>query len=340
MRRSGGPKGRPPIHSSKMGVNSGECTQSPSSSQGLKNGKEDGSTSQPPTDSKEDDGDKKNDSGTGDSRLTKKPESTKENTASPYCNSSVLTKIIWDNTSVVALSFIAVVIAVFIALHWGGYLDLTTQDTTTQDTENVQTLSSDIKRIREEFPSQEEYIWGAFSSGIKETTQGIPTKPSVFMLLYETEDGTASCLAQRVGNISTHILKAGKSDPLLIIDGADLEHNETLAKDYGKLLEEYRPKVEEQRAMIINNLHKIPGIVAQSFHSFCDTVTPAVDKAVYLFTMKASGFSNRHNPTEVAEEELRKLWSGELDEDRLNPLITRITDMTVKIKPEKNLAQC
>lgn len=321
-----------------MGVNSGECTQSPSSSQGLKNGKEDGSTSQPPTDSKEDDGDKKNDSGTGDSRLTKKPESTKENTASPYFSSSVPTKI--KQPQKYYPIFIAVV-AVFIALLWVGYVYLTTQDT-----KNVQMLSlaielkSAIDHIRKEFPSQLEDIWGAFSAGIKETTQGIPTKPSVFMLLYETEDGTASCLAQRVGKMSTRILKADKSDPLLIIDGADLEHNETLAKDYGKLLEEYRPKVEEQRAMIINNLHKIPGIVAQSFHSFCDTVTPAVDKAVYLFTMKASGFSNRHNPTEVAEEELRKLWSGELDEDRLNPLITRITDMTVKIMPEKNLARC
>jgi hypothetical protein len=56
--------------------------------------------------------------------------------------------------------------------------------------------------------------------------------------------------------------------------------------------------------------------------------------------MKASGVSNRHNPTEVAEEELRKLWGDELDEDRLNPLITRITDMTMMIRPEKNLASC
>jgi hypothetical protein len=56
--------------------------------------------------------------------------------------------------------------------------------------------------------------------------------------------------------------------------------------------------------------------------------------------MKASGVSNGHNPTEVAEKELRKLWSDELDEDRLNPLIARITDMTMMIKPEKNLVPC
>jgi hypothetical protein len=160
------------------------------------------------------------------------------------------------------------------------------------------------------------------------------------MLLYETEEGTPICLAQKIGNISTHFLDAVKLHPLFI-EGADLEHNETLAEDYGILLEEYRPKVEEQRTVIVNNLHKIPGTVAQSFHSFCDTETPAVDKAVYFFTMKASGVtSNRDNPTAVAEEELRKLWSDKLDEDILNPLITRITDQTMMIKPEKNLAPC
>jgi len=368
-----------------MGGNSGEGTQDPSSSQGLKNGKEGGSTSvqhiyskaddghkkndsdtvdtdskeddghkkndsdRVDTDSKEDDGHKKNDSdtvdiyskeddghkkndsGTVDSQLTKKSECTKEKTASPNCSSSY-TKIIEK------YGYIFAIIVLFIACF-----SLPSQDTKkvkmslNKATEHIHEA---IEQFREEFPSQLEHIWGAFSAGIKETTQGEPTKPSVFMLLYETEERTAICLAQKIGNMSTYVLEGDKSNPLLIIDGADLEHNETLAKDYGRLLEEYRPKVEEQRAMIINNLHKIPGTVAQFFHSLCDTVTPAVDKAVYLFTMKASGVSNRHNPTEVAEEELRMLWSDELDEDILNPLIARITDMTMMIRPEKNMAPC
>jgi len=314
-----------------MGGNSGECTQSPSSSQGLKNENEDGSTFLPPTESKEEDGDKKNNSGKGDSRLTKKPECTKENTTSPYCSSSKHTEKKQPQ------NYHLVLIALFVAVL-GLVFGICS---TTQDTKNGKvSLNEAIGNIRDEFPSQLEDIWTVFSAGIKEITQGTHIKPSVFMLLYETDERTAICLARKVGNMSTHILEGDKSNPLLIIDGADLEHNETFAKDYGRLLEEYRPKVEEQRAMIINNLHKIPGTVAQSFHSFCDTVTPAVEKAVYLFTMKASGVSNRHNPTEVAEEELRKLWSDELDEDRLNPLITRITDVTMMIMPEKNLAPC
>lgn len=325
-----------------MGENSGKCTQSPSSSHRSMYPKEGGLTYLPYTDGKDDNG-CSTDSDTDDSQSIKKPEHTKENTASLYCNSSIFTKIIkqlqkyYDILRHNKMTFIAVAVAVVVALAL-AYLFLPS----TQDTEKVNKMSLKvaIELIREEFPSQLAHIWEEFSAGINETAQGTPTKPSVFMLLYETEEGTAICLAQKVGNMSTHLLDAEKSNPLLIIDGADLEHNETLAEDYGTLLDEYRPKVEEQRAMIINNLHKIPGTVAQSFHSFCDTVSPTVGKAVYLFTMKASGVSNRHNPTEVAEEELRKLWSDELDEDRLNPLITRITDMTMMIMPEKNLAPC
>jgi len=321
-----------------MGGNSGENTQSPSSSNDLKNPKEGGSTSVPHTDIKDEDDDKKNDSATSDSQLTKKSEHPKKNTASPNCNSSKLTKVKQPQKCCCILAIIVGVIAVIAAIALSrGYLHSTTQDT---EKGKEISLEDAIEHIREEFPTQLENIWKEFSAGIKETTEGTPTKPSVFMLLYETEEGTAICLAQKVGNMSTLLLKADKPNPLLIIDGTDLEHNETLVEDYGNLLEEYRPKVEEQRAMIINNLHKIPGTVAQSFHSFCDTVTPAVDKAVYLFTLKTSGVNNRRNPTEVAEEELRKLWSDELDEDRLSPLITRITDMTMMIRPEKNLAPC
>jgi hypothetical protein len=93
--------------------------------------------------------------------------------------------------------------------------------------------------------------------------------------------------------------------------------------------------------MIVKDLHKIPGIVAQSFHWFCDTVTPLVDKAIYLFTMKASGVTHaQDNPSMVAENELRKLWNGHLDEDKLMPLIMRITDNVMVIMPEKHHMLC
>jgi hypothetical protein len=210
---------------------------------------------------------------------------------------------------------------------------------TVQKAEREKYLRMDIQRIRDEFPSQLNTTWQAFSAGIKDV-QETPTKPSVFLLLHETEGGTPACLAWKIGNISAHFLSAKNTDPV-VLDGANIEKNQTLAEDYGILLDEYGPTVEERRTMIVKDLHKIPGIVAQSFHWFCDTVRPLVDKAIYLFTMKASGVSHaQHNPSRVAEKELRKLWNGQLHEDKLIPLIVRITDSVMVIMPEKHHMSC
>jgi hypothetical protein len=210
---------------------------------------------------------------------------------------------------------------------------------TVSESEREKYLRMDIKHISDEFPSQLNTTWQTFSAGIK-MVQEIPTKPSIFLLLHETEEGTPACLAWRIGNISAHFLNATNPQPI-ILDAAKIEHNQTLVKDYGILLEEYPPMVKEQRAMIVKDLHKIPGIVAQSFHFLCDIEAPLVDKAIYLFTMKASGVSHaKDNPTKVAEEELNKLWNGQVDEDKLMPLIVRITNNVMIIMPEKNLMSC
>jgi len=207
---------------------------------------------------------------------------------------------------------------------------------TASESELEKLLTQYIKNVSDEFPSQRRGTWRSFSSGIKDVPKD-PEKPAVFLMLHDTEEETPACLAIKIGSIATWFLNATNSQPV-VLEGVDLEHNETLAEDYGVLLEEYRSKVLEQRAVIVNNLHRIPGKVAQSFHSFCDVEVPLVGKAVYLFTMKASGVNHSSDkPTSLAEEELRKLWSGQVDEDALMPLIIRITGTTMVIEPEINI---
>jgi hypothetical protein len=208
---------------------------------------------------------------------------------------------------------------------------------TASESKHEKLLTQYIKEVSDEFPSQHEGTWRSFSSGIKDVSKD-PEKPAIFLLLHDTEEKTSACLAMKIGSIATWFLRATNSQPV-VLDGVDLEHNETLTEDYGVLLEEYRSKVLEQRAMIVIDLHRIPGKVAQCFRTFCDVEVPLVGKAVYLFTMKASGVNHSSDrPTSLAEEELRKLWSGQVDEDALMPLITRITGMTMVIEPEVNIA--
>jgi hypothetical protein len=235
------------------------------------------------------------------------------------------------------LVWIAVILGFSLyVLYYAEYL-LPLFSVTVTKSEKEKYLRMHIQHICDEFPSQLNTTWQAFSAGIK-MVQETPTTTSVFLLLHETDEGTPACLALKIGNIAAHFLNAPNPNPV-VLDGGNIENNQTLAEDYGILLEEYRPMVEERRTMIVKDLHKIPGIVAQSFHWLCDTVTPLVDKAIYLFTMKASGVSHaKDNLSEVAEKELKMLWSAQLDQDKLMPLIVRITGSVMLIMPEKNMS--
>jgi hypothetical protein len=241
------------------------------------------------------------------------------------------------------LCVIGVIAAIFVYNLYGGWgypgKVLPPSNVAVTKSEREKYLRIGIQQIHDEFPSQLNTTWLVFSAGIKEV-QETPTKPSLFLLLHETEEWTPACLAWKIGNISAHFLNARNPYPV-VLDGANIEKNQTLVEDYGILLDEYSPMVEERCVMIVKDLHKIPGTVAQSFHWFCDTVTPLVDKAVYLFTMKVSGVGHaKDNPYTLAEKELRRLWNAELDEDKLMPLIARITDTVMVIMPEKNHTPC
>jgi hypothetical protein len=233
----------------------------------------------------------------------------------------------------VVVAVVAVVAAQFLS-SWSN--TNITQEDTEKILHRVTELRGSIKGYSKEFPSQNKTIWAGFSSGIITVQE----KPPVFLLLHETEEETSACLARKIGSLAAHFLNATNPNPLLL-DGADIEHNETLHEDYGILLEEYRTRVEKQCAVIINNLQKIPGIVARFLHFLCDDVTPFVPKSVYFLTMKVSRINHvTDNPTALAEEELNRLWSGHLNQDILKPLVTRITGMAMVIMPEKNLTSC
>jgi hypothetical protein len=247
----------------------------------------------------------------------------------------------WMILSLIGL--IAAILVIYVFNSCGGWVNpgkvLPPSNVAVTKSEREKNLRIGIQQVHDEFPSQLSTTWEVFSSGIKEV-QETPTKPSLFLLLHEAEEWTPACLAWKIGNISAHFLNARYPYPV-VLDGANIENNQTLVEDYGILLEEYSPMVEERCTMIVKNLHKIPGIVAQSFHWFCDTVTPLVDKAVYLFTMKIPGVGHaKDSPYTLAENELRRLWNAQLDEDKLTPLIARITDTVMIIKPEKNHISC
>jgi hypothetical protein len=277
-----------------------------------------------------------------DNAKPKREESRSKRPATKQDLQEARTSYLWIPFIVVIVAIVATLIMCICKLCDGSVSPekvLSPSNAAVTKSEIKQDLSIGIQQISDEFPSQMSKTWQMFSAGIKEV-QKTPTKPSLFLLLHETEEWMPVCLAWKIGNISAHFLNATNPDPVILY-GADIENNQTLVEDYGILLHEYRPKVEERCAMIVKDLHKIPGTVAQSFHWFCDTVTPLVHKAVYLFTMKVSRVGHaKDNPYILAEKELKRTWNGQLDEDKLIPLIARITDTVMMIMPEENPIPC
>ncbi|PSN45692.1 hypothetical protein C0J52_11952 [Blattella germanica] len=200
-------------------------------------------------------------------------------------------------------------------------------------------LTQEIFSINKEFPSQPDNTWTEFSSGIKKVEEN-PSHPSVFLLLHEADEKTPMCLAQRIAKLAMRFLNATNNE-LLVLEGEELGKNRTLLDDYGELINDKHHQVIEHRTMIVKNLHKIPAEIARSFHTFCDVQTPLVDKAVYLFTLKASGAErNADKPTMLAEKVLTQIWGKQLKTDILMPLIVRITDTVIIVKPENMLSTC
>ncbi|KAF5294609.1 hypothetical protein FQR65_LT10715 [Abscondita terminalis] len=191
-----------------------------------------------------------------------------------------------------------------------------------------------LKDFRDNFPGQSEDVWDAISSGIHEVK--VLKKPSVFLLLYNYEASTTIDLfIHAVSRYASSILNEDSNNEAIILSSSNL--NTVKAKsDYGYIISKYKPELEKRSIMIVKNLDKIPGAVAQAFHSICDEFTPLVGKSLIIFTMQVKSTTTNKSDFEIVEDILKRSWR-ELDDDIFYPLFTRITSIILRIEPEKKL---
>lgn len=201
-------------------------------------------------------------------------------------------------------------------------------------------LEESLDNIMERFPSQDDNVWFVFSAGIKSITVGTPNKPAVFLMLYESNDKTPACLAKEVSKVAISYIMGWNSMPI-IVDGVQLKQDEALKKDSGELIVRYNNTVRNKGSLIVTNLHEVPANIAKSFHFFCDTYSPLIEKAVYFFTLSTQGERLPKNKLQrVAEKTIKNLWSDSLESHLLEPLITRLTGYVIRVVPEYNINSC
>ncbi|KAK5649831.1 hypothetical protein RI129_000860 [Pyrocoelia pectoralis] len=187
-----------------------------------------------------------------------------------------------------------------------------------------------MKEIQEKFPTQSQYTFDAIVSGVNEVK--IFNKPSIFLFLYksdarQTVDNLVQVLARYASN---NLNEDCKANPIILtISSLNTVNSKT---DYGDIIARYKPILEEKTVMIVKNLDKIPGALAQAFHSICDEYSPLVPKSVIIFTIEVKDTSNKYKSDyEHVEHILRESWS-DLDDDTFYPLLTRITSMVLQVQ--------
>lgn len=153
---------------------------------------------------------------------------------------------------------------------------------------------------------------------------------------------------ERIIDITAKCLNS-KNKPLLLT-AKDFSSDE-MQNDYGVAIETYKIPLKESGILAVSDidkvilifennfliftylLFKIPSSVAEAFHSFCDTITPLVDRSVIYLThpiINTTDFGN------YVDTNLRSVWR-EIEKNKLEALITRVTDQILLFKTEKQI---
>lgn len=239
---------------------------------------------------------------------TKHLSGSKNNLSTSCTDNSKDNEKISQQNKLIGLGIIAVIIAILSQVK----LPLNNSETIT------------ISNLRERFPLQPRETLENIETIIDDVLKIEPIHPAVFLFIYK-DDKTHDDFTNEVSKYAS--LKLNVNNPHIVLDENEY-HSQNVKNDFGYLIYKYKPKLEISRVMIIKNLHNMSGKTAQALHSFCDEITPLVDRAVYFLTLKVHSFTG--SDVHIAEQKLNEYWA-DLESDILAPLITRVTSTVIKI---------
>ncbi|XP_043271446.1 torsin-1A-interacting protein 2 [Venturia canescens] len=219
-----------------------------------------------------------------------------------------------------------------LGLGWLGYSLITQRSTVipTQD-DRFKLFLNDLKAIKNQFPHQNDRSWLEIHGGVS-NVMNTSAKPWTFVL-FSNETTTTSCLAELLG---AAISKALQSNSSLVLRPKDM------GNEYGDAIDRLRPLIIEKKAVVVHDLLNIhPGAI-QAFHSMCDRENPLVKGAVYIITIITHGYATSPQKPEVfVENLLTTRFINKVDVDKLQPLITRLTDgPIIPVEPGNVPAGC
>ncbi|XP_049835774.1 uncharacterized protein LOC126281113 isoform X2 [Schistocerca gregaria] len=231
-----------------------------------------------------------------------------------------------DSRNLKMLLTVAFLLAVVFCLVYGTFFASSPEENSYTGIENI---SARVKKALSRYENIPEHVEFQFSAGIRNVVESDPTRPSIFVLLHNNTGEGPFCLANTVGNLAMKYLESDEEFPLILkLD--ELLQNENMSRDYGWIIEHYKPRIEKHRAVIVNNLQNFPGRMAMAFHFLCDVENPVVRKALFLFTLHVPNVHSR-KVVEQAENMMHNIWREEVGNDQRQALITRLTEDVISL---------
>ncbi|XP_015590092.1 uncharacterized protein LOC107265297 isoform X2 [Cephus cinctus] len=196
---------------------------------------------------------------------------------------------------------------------------------------SITQFEEDIDHIKKKFPMQMPDIWNDFSAGVKTIIEETSKRPAVFVLLANNTN-TLDCLSTSIGNVISRSL--GGKECLIL-------GPKNFISSSGDMLEWLRPKIEQKKVVVVNDILKISSDAIGSFHWLCDDTNPLVSRAVYLITMTINVLHMHHdNLTKLVEEHIYNTFSKAIHFDILHAAVSRITSGAIlSIISEPNLIE-
>lgn len=186
-----------------------------------------------------------------------------------------------------------------------------------------------IENLTQNFPSQSQDTWVTIESSIEEILHF--NKPSVIIFAYNNNaDSTISSLLFNISMYASCKLNTCNKNPIYLTP--KYLNKVKYIEDYGRVIHDFKPQLEETNVMIVENIDDVEGTVAQAFHSLCDEFTPLVAKSLFIFTIKTE-LINAVNLSDGINKLLHTKWSN-IEIDKIEPLLARITSMIVRVVPD------
>lgn len=194
-------------------------------------------------------------------------------------------------------------------------------------------IRNSFHSLEETFPQQNIDLWVNFASGFQNIAESNEISPAVFLILHSKNTKTSFCIINQVCKLAHLHLKVDSSP--LVLDAVQLQNKYF---EQGDFILDMEKNMLSRKISVIRNLHMMPGKLAEGLHGLTDAYNPLVKKVIYLMSIPVNQSYYSKNVFELAEDVLHHSWV-DVHEEKLDPLLARLTTNVVWIEDEKKFPE-